>query len=388
MKTYLYYIFICLLVFSCKKETKADPIPVKHDGYTISGIAPGFFNGLRVYLKSTNKKGLLKDQDTAIIMNEKFVFNGKAENIEAWYLEVNSIDSSFPFVIDNTNLTIELNKDDIKRSKIEGNTINDAISDFNTQLEKLNDSLNNISEHYREMIINKEDLSGMSEQISGLKDVILRFPHEFIKKNTANPYSLVLLKTMIRRNTSDKGLIIESFDAINEDLKKSNLGKRVAKSMPDIRKQYEIIAATHIGKIAPNFSAPNPYGKHIELNNIKGKATLIHFWASWYKASRSENTRLAKLFEKYHNNGLEMIGISLDGNTNQTQPKSDWKKAIKEDQLVWNQISNLNYFNDTISKAYNVRSLPSSFLLDSKGVIVGKNLFGNSLETKIIELLD
>lgn len=388
MKTYLYFIFICLFAFSCKKETKTEPIPVKQDGYTISGIAPGFFNGLRVYLKSTNQKGVLEDQDTAIIMNERFVFKGKTENIEAWYLEVNSIDRSFPFVIDNANLSIELNKDDIRQSKIEGNTINNSIYNFNTQLKKLNDSLNNTSERYRKMIINKEDLSGMSDKISDLKDVILRLPHEFIKENTNNPYGLVLLRTMIRRNTSDKGLIIESFEALNDDLKKSNLGRRVAKSIPEIRKQYSIISATHIGKVAPNFSAPNPNGKLIELNNVKGKATLIHFWSSWYKASRRENIRLVKLYEKYHDNGLEMIGISLDGNTNQKHPKSDWKKAIKEDQLIWNQISNLNYFNDTISKAYNVRSLPATFLLDSKGVIVAKNLTGNSLDSKIIELLE
>ena len=98
--------------------------------------------------------------------------------------------------------------------------------------------------------------------------------------------------------------------------------------------------------------------------------------------------RLVKLYEDYHVKGLKMISISLDGNKNQTNPKSDWKNAIKEDQLIWNQISNLNYFNDTISKAYSVKSLPTYFLLDSKGVIVAKNLKGNSLEAKLKELLE
>jgi peroxiredoxin len=158
--------------------------------------------------------------------------------------------------------------------------------------------------------------------------------------------------------------------------------------MPNIRKEYSIIAATHIGKKAPNFSAPNPNGKIIELNSIKGKATLIHFWSSWYKASRRENERLVELYEKYHDKGLEMIGVSLDGNPNQKDPKTDWKQAIKDDKLIWNQISNLNYFNDTISKAYNIRSIPTSFLLDNEGVIVGKNLNGTSLEDKLKEVLE
>ena len=153
-------------------------------------------------------------------------------------------------------------------------------------------------------------------------------------------------------------------------------------------RKYEIIAATHLGKVAPNFSAPNPNGKIIDLNSVKGKATLIHFWSSWFKASRRENARLVQIYDTYHDKGLEMIGVSLDGNTNQKHPKSDWKNAIKEDQLIWSQISNLNYFNDTISKTYNIRSLPATFLLDSEGVIVGKNLKGNSLEKKLQELLN
>jgi peroxiredoxin len=388
MKAHFYCIIICLLILSCKEEKKIEPVQIKQDGYTISGSAPGLFNGLRAYLKSTDEKGFLKVQDTAIIMNETFAFDGQVQTSEAWFLEINSIDGSLPFVIDNINLTIEVNKDDLEHSKIYGNKVNNDIYDFNVQLKKLNDSLYNTSERYRQMIINKENVAGMSDKVKLIKDDILKFPHQFIKNNTDNPYGLVLLNEMIRRNASDKGMIVESFDALHQDLKNSNLGKRVAKSIPEIRKQYAVIAATHLGKVAPNFSAPNPNGITIELNSIKGKATLIHFWSSWYKASRRENLRLVELYKKYHDKGLEMIGVSLDGNSNQKNPKSDWKQAIKDDQLIWNQISNLDYFNDTISKAYNVRSLPASFLLDSKGVIVGKNLNGNSLEDKLKELLD
>lgn len=388
MKTYLYTFIICVIIFSCKKDTKTEQTSIQYDGYTIAGSAPGLYNGLRAYLKSTDEKGYLKAQDTAIIMNETFEFDGKVETSEAWHLEINSLDGSFPFVIDNAQLTIIVNKDNIKNSIIDGNQVNNNIAKFNAELKTLNDSLERYSNRYRKMIINKESVAGMSQQITAIKDAILKFPHDYIKNNTDNPYSLVLLNTMIRRNASDKGLIIESFDALNVDLKNSNLGKRVAKSIPDIRKQYEIIAATHLGKVAPNFSAPNPSGKIIALSDVKGKVTLVHFWSSWFKASRRDNLRLKKLYETYHSQGLEMIGVSLDGNTNQTHPKSDWKKAIKEDQLIWDQISNLNYFNDTISKAYNVRSLPSTFLLDEKGVIVAKNLTGKSLEAKITELLE
>lgn len=388
MKYFLYAVFICLFVVSCKNETQVEPSTSQPDGYVISGSAPGLFNGLRVYLKSTNEKGTLKDQDTAIIMNEAFRFDGKVNTKEAWFVEVNSLDGTFPFVIDNSNLSLVIDKDDITQSIITGDSTNNAINDFNSQLKRLNDSLSNTRNRYRQMIANEENASGMSKKVMDIMETISNLPHEFIKNNADNPYSLVLLNSMIRRNTSEEGLILQSFDRLNDSLLDSNLAKRVAKSIPEIRRRYDIIAATHIGKVAPNFSALNPNGNRIELHKIKGKATLIHFWASWYQASRRENPRIVELYNKYHDKGLEMISVSLDGNSNQTNPKADWKKAVKEDKLIWNQVSNLNYFNDTISKAYNVRSLPSYFLLDSKGVIVAKDLNGNSLETTLAELLD
>jgi thiol-disulfide isomerase/thioredoxin len=388
MKHFLYNLFICLFVVSCKNETQVVPVTSPPDGYEISGAAPGLVNGLRVYLKSTNEKGTLKDQDTAIILNERFRFDGKVKKREAWFVEVNSLDGSFPFVIDNSNLTLVINKDDISLSKIDGDSLNNAIDDFNSQLKKLNDSLSDTRDKYKQMIANQENASGMSEKVIDIMEAISNLPHEFIKNNTNNPYSLVLLNTMIRRNASEEGLILQSFEALNDSLMDSNLGKRVAKSIPEIKRRYNIIAATNIGEIAPNFSAPNPNGYQIELNKIKGKATLIHFWASWYQASRRENPKLVEIYEKYHDKGLEMISVSLDGNSNQTNPKADWKKAVQEDKLIWNQVSNLNYFNDTISKAYNVRSLPSYFLLDDKGVIVAKDKTGNSIETMLEELLD
>ena len=134
MKTPLYCIVICLFMLSCKEDKQVEPVQVKQESYTISGSAAGLVNGLRAYLKSTDEKGFLKTQDTAIIMNEAFTFEGKVDAPEAWFLEVNSLDRSFPFVIDNYNLNIEINKDDIQHSRIKGNKTNNAINDFNIQV--------------------------------------------------------------------------------------------------------------------------------------------------------------------------------------------------------------------------------------------------------------
>ena len=72
MKKTIFILSLCLLVIACKTEDKK-PL----DGYLITGDAPGIYNGIRVYLQSTNQRNQKVTKDTAIVMNEKFVFEGK-----------------------------------------------------------------------------------------------------------------------------------------------------------------------------------------------------------------------------------------------------------------------------------------------------------------------
>jgi hypothetical protein len=78
---------------------------------------------------------------------------------------------------------------------------------------------------------------------------------------------------------------------------------------------------------------------------------------------------------------LNIISVSLDDNA------EDWKNAIAKDGLTWTQISNLKEMKDPIAIQYGISQIPTTFLLDSNGKIVAKDLFGESLKAKINELL-
>ena len=134
--------------------------------------------------------------------------------------------------------------------------------------------------------------------------------------------------------------------------------------------------------MAPDFSAPSPSGKLLALNDVKGKATLIDFWAAWCRPCRAENPNVVKVYNKYKGKGLSIIGVSLD------KTAEAWKKAIDDDGLEWHHVSNIAYFDDAIAKLYNVDAIPATFLLDENGVIVAKNLRGPALEARISEMLN
>jgi thiol-disulfide isomerase/thioredoxin len=117
------------------------------------------------------------------------------------------------------------------------------------------------------------------------------------------------------------------------------------------------------------------------LKQSLGKVTIIDFWASWCGPCRKENPHVVALYNELHPKGLNIIGVSLD------KDAANWKKAIASDKLNWNHVSNLMYWDEPIAKQYGIESIPSTFVLDSKGKIVAKNIYGAELKAKVQELL-
>jgi peroxiredoxin len=150
----------------------------------------------------------------------------------------------------------------------------------------------------------------------------------------------------------------------------------------ELNKLLVVLDGLAIGKKAPEFSAEDPSGKKISLaDNHKGY-TLIDFWASWCMPCRKENPNVVAAFEKYKSKGFSVFGVSLDKN------KASWIKGISDDHLNWPQVSELVYWKSEIAKMYGVKAIPANYLIDSKGIIVAKNLRGEKLQEKLKELLD
>ena len=78
---------------------------------------------------------------------------------------------------------------------------------------------------------------------------------------------------------------------------------------------------------------------------------------------------------------LQYLGVSLDRN------KSSWIKAIQDDKLVWSQVSDLKYWNNDVARQYKIQQIPQNFLIDPNGKIVGKNLRGADLDSRLCALL-
>ena len=171
-------------------------------------------------------------------------------------------------------------------------------------------------------------------------------------KKYPDSYLSVIALSFISSQEKFSTEVKSAFDNLTDQLKESPIGRAIPL-------QLESQWKTKVGHLAPDLGLKNPDGKIFKISDFLGKYLLIDFWASWCGPCRAENPNLVEAYKKYHEDGFEILGISLDD----AARKEAWIKAINEDKLPWPQISDLGGWDSIAAKLYGINSIPDNFLL-------------------------
>lgn len=165
------------------------------------------------------------------------------------------------------------------------------------------------------------------------------------------------------------------YDALSNRLRNTEKAK-AWKIKLDEAKKFDV------GQPSVDFTINDTEGKPVSLSSFKGRYVLLDFWASWCGPCRATHPELIKIYNNFKGEKFDILAVSLD------DKKDAWLKAIKDDKIPWKQASDLKGASSDVAKMYNVTQIPQNLLIDPKGVIVGRNLTGKSLEDKLSALLN
>lgn len=354
-----------ILLASCSTKVKNE--------FVINGTVDTVFNG-KIYLQKRVDAPLVTI-DSAQLADGKFSFKGTVDYPEVYYLTIPATKSSVPFFIEQAEIIVNIRTKDINKSKISGSK---SQAEYDNYLDVLDQYNARIKESYQ--MYNKAQELGdavkaqyFDSLINVLDDERSRTSKNFVLKNPASwvsPY--IIYRNSYTYEKEELEQALNGFDTV--------LSHSVYTGF--MQAYLATLKRTSVGQPYVAFTQQDSTGMNVPLSSFVGRNyLLVDFWASWCSPCRAENPNLVSLYNKYHERGFDIFGVSFD------TKRERWLKAIKDDSLTWTHVSDLQGWENRAGKLYGIRSIPANVLLDTNGTIIARNLRGEELAAKLAGLI-
>lgn len=368
MKRLAFMIIAAALIAACGK---------KEPHYVITGNIDGADSV--TFLLQKRVSGNTVVLDSAMVLNGKFVMKGgKVEYPEYLTLIAKNKRRGMNLFVENANITITGHFDSLYKVKVTGSVTQSEYDALVKSGEELTKSYSELSDSFAQAneAGDKAKMEEIRNKFSEIEQQMTMMEKDFIKNNPSSYASPIVLQGLSYEMEASE---IESFISLLD----TTLAKLPA--MVTLKERAEKMKSVEIGQTAPDFTLNDVNDKPVSLYSLVGKSKLllVDFWAAWCGPCRRENPNVVKVWKEFNKKGFDVLGVSLD----RPGEKDTWLKAIKDDNLTWTHISDLQFWNCAAAKLYAVNSIPANFLLDEKGTIIARNLREEALYNKVKELL-
>lgn len=394
MKNILLSVFICLPVLAFSQKPH----------YKVSGNISGSRDGMKVYMKSEGVTSTPVD-DSTVIKNEHFTFTGTVEYPVLVKLTIDRTpegEKSGPstwlasnFYLENSDITYagDVNKlpayyykrnAEYQQPVIKGSATQDDNVKFNSGINAIKKEMGRIDNEYIKVYhipamegkFNTEEGMKLANEYSDLNEQSIKYTFDYIH---AHPESRISFdQGMYAMAGYTTTLTVPQIDDLVSTIGTAWKGASI---MTEFLEEAKKAKKTALGIKYQDFEFLTPEGKKVMLSQVvpEGKIVLVEFWASWCGPCRAEIPHLKHLNET-KSNDFSIVSISLD------EDDASWRKAMKEEGMIWTQLVDYKGFEGEIAQAYNIFGIPHSLLLDREGRIIKVGLRGAFLDAELQKL--
>ena len=293
--------------------------------------------------------------DSAVINNWEAVFSTPvADDNEMYAVMLNGWRRPFSFFTDHKDMTIEGDAQNPNAIVIKGSETQDRLEAFNKSYYDLEAKL---------------EADSTIDPADG-EEMLKMHCFDYVWENPTDPVAhYVLYRYKWAFGPCEMRTMIDNIYHADSNITSSNL---------KLAEEYvEKLERVQAGQPIIDFTQNDPDGNPVTLSKLaEGKLLLVDFWASWCPDCRKANPDVVAAYQKYHDKGFDVLGVSFDTD------KNAWLAAIEKDGLTWTQVSDLQGWSNAAGALYSIAFIPQNALIKD-GMIVARNLEGEELLKEI-----
>lgn len=311
--------------------------------------------------------------DSCIVADGKFSFTGNVDKpMKGMLLHGESRYDNKQIrqiMVEPAVYTVELTGEDFSKSSVSG-------SPLTVQMDSLNNAISLI---YVEMDTLRSQIMAagedtvktkpLIEQYQGLYKKVNDTQVDFVKSHPASVISAVYMKGLKSNFSLDE--LKEIYNSWTPEVQGYD---------PSIGEYITAVESIQPGKPAPEISGKDQNDKDVTLSGLKGKVVLLDFWATWCGPCRASLPHVKEVYEKYNGKGLEVLAVSLD------REKDPWVKYIAESGMGMDKYNNVFDEGGKNADKYAIQYIPSKFLIDAEGNLLGRFDEETELDAKLAEI--